>query len=114
MSLLHLFLPDVYLVTHVVPLNQIGGRDRCPDYERRKRKAVTRTQFRAARIPEGLELAARAASPELAGLEWSTLVRAGLARLAGHTIPDAITLARLQPGRRPGRHQPGATRGGRT
>jgi hypothetical protein len=64
---------------------------------------VARTRYKAVRVPAGLENEARAAAPELAGLEWSTLVRAGLASLAGHAIPDAIARARLQPGRPPDR-----------
>jgi hypothetical protein len=45
------------------------------------------------RVPEGLEAAARASSPELAGLDLSTLVRVGLAVLAGHPVPAALDLA---------------------
>jgi hypothetical protein len=50
----------------------------------------------AVRVPEPLEHAARSASPELAGLSLSELLRAGLAMLAGAGSPaEAIERARL-------------------
>ena len=56
------------------------------------------TQFKGARVPPGLENEARAAAPELAEYGYSALVRAGLALLAGYTMPEAITWAK-RPGR---------------
>jgi hypothetical protein len=58
----------------------------------------------AVRVPEDLEEAARGATPELAELPLSTLVRVGLAVLAGHQVPEAIKVAiayRQQPGPKP-------------
>jgi hypothetical protein len=57
------------------------------------------TPTRTARIPDGLEAAARAGSPELAGLGFSELLRAALAVLAGHPKEEAAKLARGQRGR---------------
>jgi hypothetical protein len=57
-----------------------------------------------ARIPEDLEEAARGRSPELAELPLSTLVRVGLAVLAGRDVPEAIKVAiasRQAPGPKP-------------
>ena len=57
-----------------------------------------------ARIPEDLEADARGAAPELKELPLSTLVRVGLAVLAGHQVPEAIKVAidsRQQPGPKP-------------
>jgi hypothetical protein len=51
------------------------------------------TGIRAARVPDSLVLSARNASPDLARLDFSTLVRAGLAALAGHKRDDAIRIA---------------------
>jgi hypothetical protein len=64
---------------------------------------MARTRGVAVRVPEDLEQAARA-TPELAELPLSTLVRVGLAVLAGHPVPDAITVAiaaRQAPGPKP-------------
>ncbi len=55
------------------------------------------------RVPESLEERARARSPELAALDMSTLVRVGLAVLAGHDPHEAVTLVRARPGRKPRR-----------
>lgn len=52
------------------------------------------TRTRAARIPEGLEAAARAGTPEFAGFGISELVRAALAVLAGYSKADAASIAR--------------------
>ena len=57
-----------------------------------------------ARIPEDLEEEARRGSPELAKLPLSTLVRVGLAVLAGREVPEAIEVAiasRQAPGPKP-------------
>ena len=65
--------------------------------------ATMRPKF--ARVPEDLEAAARAGTPELAAVDYSTLVRTGLAVLAGHALPEAITAAiacRSRPGPQPG------------
>lgn len=40
-----------------------------------------------------LEQAARAACPELAGLNTSTVLRVGLLVLAGHEVTEAVPLA---------------------
>ena len=56
------------------------------------------TPTRSMRIPETLEAAARAGSPELAGLGIGELVRAALALAAGHAVRDAVALARGQRG----------------
>jgi hypothetical protein len=55
---------------------------------------MARTRRLVARVPEDLEAAARAQSPELAELPVSSLVRAGLAVLAGHSLADALAIAR--------------------
>jgi hypothetical protein len=58
----------------------------------------------AVRVPEDLEEAARGAAPELADMPLSTLVRVGLAVLAGHQVPEAVRVAiasRQPPGRPP-------------
>lgn len=60
---------------------------------------MAKTQQISARIPAGLERAARAAGPELAVLERSALIRAALAVLAGRPLPDAISAARMPVGR---------------
>lgn len=58
------------------------------------------------RVPEDLEDAARASSPELASLDISTLVRVGLAVLAGHTMSFAIHMyGDAKPGPRPRKEQ---------
>ena len=65
---------------------------------------MARTRGVAVRVPEDLEQQARATAPELADLPLSTLVRVGLAVLAGHPVPDAITVAieaRQAPGPKP-------------
>lgn len=65
---------------------------------------MARTRGVAARVPEDLEAAARAKAPELAELPLSTLVRVGLAVLAGHPVEDAIRVAlayRQPPGPKP-------------
>jgi hypothetical protein len=63
------------------------------------------TRSAAVRVPEDLEAAARATAPEqLDGLPLSTLVRVGLAVLAGHKVDDAVKVAiayRQQPGPKP-------------
>jgi hypothetical protein len=62
-----------------------------------------------ARVPEDLEAAARKRTPELAAVDFSTLVRTGLAVLAGHPLPEAITAAtacRQRPGPQPGTPRP--------
>lgn len=56
------------------------------------------TPTRSMRIPEALEAAARAGSPELSGLGIGELVRAALALAAGHPVRDAVALARGQRG----------------
>ena len=58
------------------------------------------TRTVTARIPRSLESAARAAAPELAALDVSTLLRAALARLAGLGLADAVQIAHdvRQPG----------------
>jgi hypothetical protein len=60
---------------------------------------ITHTRQRQVRIPEGLEAAARAGTPEFAGLAYSELVRAALAVLAGHAKDEAIRIARGRRGR---------------
>lgn len=50
------------------------------------------------RVPESLETAARARSPELASLTPSELLRVALAMLAGHGLGEAIALAHGQRG----------------
>jgi hypothetical protein len=65
--------------------------------------AVTRLIY--ARVPESLESAARGAAPELAALDLSTLLRVGLATLAGHNRPEAIAIARHRNGRPRGSRQ---------
>lgn len=58
----------------------------------------------AVRVPEDLEAEARGADPELADLPLSTLVRVGLAVLAGREVPEAIKVAiasRQAPGPKP-------------
>lgn len=45
-----------------------------------------------------LEAAVRAARPELAGLSTSQLLRAGLLSLAGHSVQDAVSLAKRKRG----------------
>jgi hypothetical protein len=65
---------------------------------------MARTRAVAARVPEDLEARARSSSPDLADLPLSTLVRVGLACLAGHELPDAIRIAeqaRQAPGPKP-------------
>jgi hypothetical protein len=52
------------------------------------------TRTRAARIPDALEAAARAGSPEFAGLGFSELLRALLAVAAGYTKTEALAVAR--------------------
>jgi hypothetical protein len=45
-------------------------------------------------VPEALEQQARDSAPELAGVDTSTLLRAGLAVLAGHhDVGDAVRVA---------------------
>ena len=64
---------------------------------------MARTRGVAVRVPEDLEEAARA-TPELAELPLSTLVRVGLAVLAGHQVEEAIRVAiayRQPPGPKP-------------
>jgi hypothetical protein len=57
---------------------------------------MANSPVRLARVPEALEAAARQASPELATLEMSDLLRAGLAMLAGaRDHAEAIAAARL-------------------
>jgi hypothetical protein len=56
------------------------------------------TPTRSMRIPETLEAAARAGSPELAGLGIGELVRTALALAAGHGMRDALKLAHGQHG----------------
>jgi hypothetical protein len=53
---------------------------------------MARTRGVAVRVPEDLEEAARS-TPELAELPLSTLVRVGLAVLAGHQVDVAIKVA---------------------
>ena len=56
------------------------------------------------RVPEDLEAAAREATPELADMPLSTLVRVGLAVLSGREVPEAIKVAiasRQAPGPKP-------------
>jgi len=65
---------------------------------------MARTRQAAVAVPQYLEDAARATAPELADLPLSTLVRVGLARLAGHQVDEAIKLAiacRQPPGPKP-------------
>lgn len=66
---------------------------------------MARTRQSAVSVPEELEAAARASAAELADLPLSTLVRAGLAMLAGHhQVGDAVTAAlacRQRPGPKP-------------
>jgi hypothetical protein len=62
------------------------------------------TRVAAVRVPEDLEEAARGATPALADIPLSTLVRVGLAVLAGHQVPEAIKVAiasRQAPGPKP-------------
>jgi hypothetical protein len=54
-----------------------------------------------ARIPEALENRARHGAPELAHMDLSTLMRVGLAVLAGDDIPAAIRTAVRKRGRPP-------------
>jgi hypothetical protein len=54
---------------------------------------MAQTPKAQARIPAELEEAARAASPDLADVSMSVLVRVGLAALAGYDIADAIRQA---------------------
>lgn len=68
---------------------------------------MARTRMTNARIPEDLEQAARARSPELAAVDFSTLVRIGLAVLAGSPLAEAITTSRMRPGPRSRTGQPG-------
>lgn len=73
---------------------------------------MARTRGVMARVPEDLEDAARAIAPELADLPLSTLIRVGLATLAGHhRVDDAIQVAlacRQQPGPKPAPSAEGA------
>jgi hypothetical protein len=66
---------------------------------------MARTRQAAVAVPEDLEAAARATAPELATLPLSTLVRVGLAMLAGHQqVDEAIRVAldaRQAPGPKP-------------
>jgi hypothetical protein len=65
---------------------------------------MAKTRGVAVRVPEDLEAAARKATPELAELPLSTLVRVGLAVLAGHQVDNAIKVAiayRQPPGPKP-------------
>lgn len=65
---------------------------------------MARTRQACVAVPEDLETAARAITPELAHLPLSTLARVGLAVLAGHPVDDAIQVAiayRQPPGRKP-------------
>jgi hypothetical protein len=62
---------------------------------------MAETRRLTTRVPEALEAAARAGSPELAALDLSTLVRVGLAVLAGHPVPVALDLARAKSGPKP-------------
>jgi len=66
---------------------------------------MANTRRAVARIPEGLEAAARASSPELAALDMSMLLRVGLAVLAGHPVPDALDVARAKRGPKPREEQ---------
>ena len=59
------------------------------------------TPNRVIRVSKPLETAARSGAPELAGLEFSLLVRTALAVLAGMSIPEAIEAGRTRPGRKP-------------
>jgi hypothetical protein len=68
---------------------------------------MARTRQTSMRIPVALESAARSATPELAGAGLSTLVRAGLAMLAGAQRDRALDVALSRIGR-----QPGGSRGG--
>lgn len=61
---------------------------------------MARTRAAAARIPEQLEAAARERSPELAALDLSTLLRVGLAVLAGSSVAEAIASVKMRPGPR--------------
>jgi hypothetical protein len=71
---------------------------------------MARTRQIAVPVPEDLEAAARATAPELASLPLGTLVRVGLAMLAGHQqVDDAIRVAigyRQPPGPRGSRPRP--------
>jgi hypothetical protein len=66
---------------------------------------MARTRQIAVPVPEHLEAAARQAAPELASLPLGTLVRVGLAMLAGSDdLADAIKVAiacRQAPGPKP-------------
>lgn len=63
---------------------------------------MARTRQTSMRIPVALESAARGAAPELAAANLSTLVRAGLAMLAGAHRDRALDVARSRIGRPPG------------
>lgn len=68
------------------------------------RGTMAETRGIRVRVPESLEARARARSPELAALDMSTLVRVGLAVLAGHDdLREAVSLVRARPGRKPRR-----------
>ena len=54
---------------------------------------MAETRSVAARVPEWLEDQARASAPELASIDLSTLVRAGLAALAGLNPREAVRVA---------------------
>jgi hypothetical protein len=72
------------------------------------RGTMANTRVIRARVPEELEDSARASSPELAALDLSTLIRVGLAVLAGHPVPDlgaTITTVRRHAGGYRGRRQ---------
>jgi hypothetical protein len=55
---------------------------------------MANTRVVTARVPETLEERARASAPELAAVDLSTLVRVGLAVLAGHDRREAVTMVR--------------------
>jgi hypothetical protein len=53
------------------------------------------------RVSMALEADARRGAPELEHLDFATLVRVGLARLAGKPLADALAVARTKPGPKP-------------
>jgi hypothetical protein len=50
------------------------------------------------RVAPELEAAAREAVPELASADVSTIIRVGLLVLAGHQVPEALSLAKNRRG----------------
>lgn len=54
---------------------------------------MAKTRMMNARVPVALETLARSGAPELAHVGLSTLLRAGLASLAGHSPADAVRIA---------------------